>query len=46
MPAFHSNSPTPEANASRSEVRSLLEEAVLALPLRIGRSSFCAMWKR
>lgn len=33
MPAFQSNSPTPEANASRSEVRGLLEEAILALPV-------------
>jgi RNA polymerase sigma-70 factor (ECF subfamily) len=32
MPAFQSNSPTPEANASRSEVKELLEEAILALP--------------
>src|SRR5260370_9693021 len=32
MPAFHSNSPSPEASASRSELRDLLEEAVLALP--------------
>lgn len=32
MPAFHSNSPTPEASASRSELRDLLEEAILALP--------------
>jgi RNA polymerase sigma-70 factor, ECF subfamily len=32
MPAFHSNSPTPEASASRSELRDLLEEAVLTLP--------------
>ena len=32
MPAFRSNSPTPEANASRSELKGLLEEAILALP--------------
>lgn len=32
MPAFHSNSPTPEANASCSELSDLLEKAVLALP--------------
>ena len=32
MPAFQSNSPTPEAGASRSELSSLLEEAILALP--------------
>ena len=32
MPAFQSNSPTPEANASRSELKELLEEAILALP--------------
>ncbi len=33
MPAFQSKSPTPEAAASGSELRSLLEEAILALPL-------------
>src|SRR6185312_648648 len=33
MPAFHSSSPSPEAEASRYEMRGLLEEAVLALPL-------------
>ena len=33
MPAFQSNSPTPEANASCSELKSLLEEAILSLPL-------------
>jgi RNA polymerase sigma-70 factor, ECF subfamily len=32
MPAFQSNSPTPEANASRNELKELLEEAILALP--------------
>jgi RNA polymerase sigma-70 factor (ECF subfamily) len=32
MPAFQSNLPTPEANASRSELKGLLEEAILALP--------------
>jgi RNA polymerase sigma-70 factor (ECF subfamily) len=32
MPAFQSNSPTPEANASRSELNGLLEEAILSLP--------------
>lgn len=32
MPEFESNSPTPEASASRSEVRGLLEEAIMALP--------------
>ena len=32
MPAFQSNSPTPEANASRSELKELLEDAILALP--------------
>jgi RNA polymerase sigma-70 factor, ECF subfamily len=33
MPAFQSNSPTPEANASSSELKGLLEEAILAIPL-------------
>jgi RNA polymerase sigma-70 factor, ECF subfamily len=32
MPAFRSNLPTPEANASRSELKGLLEVAILALP--------------
>lgn len=32
VPEFHSNSPTPEAIASRSEVSGLLEEAIMALP--------------
>jgi RNA polymerase sigma-70 factor, ECF subfamily len=32
MPAFQSNLPTPEANASRNELKGLLEEAILALP--------------
>jgi RNA polymerase sigma-70 factor, ECF subfamily len=32
MPVFQSNSPTPEANTSRSELKGLLEEAILALP--------------
>lgn len=32
MPAFQSKSATPEANASRSELKGLLEEAILALP--------------
>lgn len=32
MPAFQSNSPTPEASASLSELKELLEEAILALP--------------
>ena len=32
MPAFQSNLPTPEANASRSELQCLLEESILALP--------------
>ena len=32
MSEFQSNSPTPEASASRSEVKGLLEEAILALP--------------
>jgi RNA polymerase sigma-70 factor (ECF subfamily) len=32
MPEFESHSPTPEASASRSEVRGLLEEAIMALP--------------
>jgi RNA polymerase sigma-70 factor (ECF subfamily) len=33
MPVFHSDSPTPEAYAARSELRAVLEEAILALPL-------------
>jgi RNA polymerase sigma-70 factor (ECF subfamily) len=33
MSEFQSNSPTPEANASCSEVGGLLEEAILALPI-------------
>ena len=33
MPVLQSESPTPEVNAVRSELSSLLEEAVLALPL-------------
>ena len=33
MSEFQSNSPTPEVSATRSEVRSLLEEAVMALPI-------------
>ena len=33
MPAFQSNSPTPESNASNSELKSLLEEAILTLPV-------------
>lgn len=32
MPAFQSKSPTPEAVVSGSEVRGLLEEAIMALP--------------
>jgi RNA polymerase sigma-70 factor (ECF subfamily) len=32
MPAFHSNLPSPEASASRSELKALLEDAILALP--------------
>jgi RNA polymerase sigma-70 factor, ECF subfamily len=32
MPSFQSNLPTPEANASRSELKGLLENAILALP--------------
>ena len=32
MSEFQSNSPTPEVSASRSEVKDLLEEAILALP--------------
>jgi len=32
MTAFQSRAATPEANASRSELKSLLEEAILALP--------------
>jgi RNA polymerase sigma-70 factor (ECF subfamily) len=32
MSEFQSNSPTPEASASRSEVGNLLEEAIMALP--------------
>lgn len=32
MSEFQSNSPTPEVSASHSEVKSLLEEAILALP--------------
>jgi RNA polymerase sigma-70 factor (ECF subfamily) len=32
MPSFQSNQPNPEVAASRSELRSLLEEAILALP--------------
>ena len=31
-PEIHSNSPTPEASASRSEVSGLREEAIMALP--------------
>ena len=33
MPVFQSNSPTPESNASSSELKSLLEEAILTLPV-------------
>jgi RNA polymerase sigma-70 factor (ECF subfamily) len=33
MAAFQSNSPTPESNASNSELKDLLEEAILALPV-------------
>jgi RNA polymerase sigma-70 factor (ECF subfamily) len=33
MPVFQSNSPTPESNASNSELKSLLEEAILTLPV-------------
>jgi RNA polymerase sigma-70 factor (ECF subfamily) len=33
MPELESNSPTPEASASRGEVRGLLEEAIMALPV-------------
>ncbi len=33
MPAFHSSSTTPEADASRHELSGLLEDAILALPL-------------
>jgi len=33
MPAFQSNSPSPETNASNSELKGLLEEAILALPI-------------
>lgn len=33
MPAFHSNSTSPEADASRHELSGLLEDAILALPL-------------
>ena len=33
MPAFQSNSSTPESNASNSELKGLLEEAILALPV-------------
>jgi RNA polymerase sigma-70 factor (ECF subfamily) len=33
MPAFQSNSPTPETVVSSGEVRGLLEEAIMALPL-------------
>ena len=33
MPAFHSSSPSPEADASRHELSGLLEDAILALPL-------------
>jgi RNA polymerase sigma-70 factor (ECF subfamily) len=33
MPAFQSNSPSPESNASNSELKDLLEEAILALPV-------------
>jgi RNA polymerase sigma-70 factor, ECF subfamily len=32
MSSFQSNQPSPEANASRTELRGLLEEAILALP--------------
>lgn len=33
MAAFQSHSPTPESNASNSELKDLLEEAILALPI-------------
>jgi RNA polymerase sigma-70 factor, ECF subfamily len=33
MPVFQSNSPTPESNASNSELKTLLEEAILTLPV-------------
>ncbi len=33
MSEFQSNSPTPEVSASRNEVRSLLEEAMMTLPI-------------
>ena len=33
MPVFHSELPTPETSAARKELSSLLEEAILALPL-------------
>jgi RNA polymerase sigma-70 factor (ECF subfamily) len=33
MPAFQSNLPTPESEASNSELKGLLEEAILALPV-------------
>ena len=33
MPAFQSNSQTPESNASNSELKLLLEETILALPV-------------
>ena len=33
MQAFHSTSPSPESNASNSELKSLLEEAILTLPV-------------
>jgi RNA polymerase sigma-70 factor (ECF subfamily) len=33
MPAFQSNTATPESNASNSELKGLLEEAMLALPV-------------
>ncbi len=32
MPSFQSNAPNPESNASNSELKSLLEETILALP--------------
>jgi DNA-directed RNA polymerase specialized sigma24 family protein len=33
MPAFQSDAPAPESNASNGELKGLLEEAILALPV-------------
>jgi hypothetical protein len=46
MPSLHSNLPNPEASASHTELKALLEDAILGLPQLIVLSSSCAMWKR